>query len=127
MSTATAATYQGTFGGRAAKPPGSAARSPATCSDCPVTEDIVLIAHELAANAIVHTHSRGESFARPLRSVPRDGPGRGRGYGRAVAAPQEPTTGPTGWTSSRPSPAPADGEPAPPAPEHRLTWARLSW
>src|SRR5580700_9001303 len=30
--------------------------------DCPVTDDIVLIADELASNCVLHTRSRGESF-----------------------------------------------------------------
>ncbi|HWM98027.1 MAG TPA: hypothetical protein VNO54_13320 [Streptosporangiaceae bacterium] len=63
MSTATAATYQDTFGGRAGEAARVRREITGYLQDCPVAEDIVLIAHELAANAIVHSRSRDGSFA----------------------------------------------------------------
>jgi hypothetical protein len=126
VSTVTAATYQGTFGGQA----GEAARVRREITrylhDCPAAEDIVLIAHELAANAIVHTHSRGEFFRVRCDLSPGSarvevedmgGPWRTRAaddrpHGLDIVAA---LTGPGGWGTE---PA-GDGG--------RIVWARLTW
>ena len=115
MSTATAATYQGTFGGRAGEAARVRREITGYLQDCPVTEDIVLIAHELAANAIVHSRSRGGSFAVRCELSPGRPGSRSRTWA-ARGGPASLMTGPTGWTSCKPSPAPAGGEPRPPAP-----------
>jgi anti-sigma regulatory factor (Ser/Thr protein kinase) len=125
VSTATAATYQGTFGGRASEA-GRVRREIARyLEDCPATGDIVLIAHELAANAILHSRSRGGSFAvrcqMSLGAVrvevedmggpwrPRKADDRPHGLDIVQAL-----TGDGGWGTQ----ATGTG---------RLTWARLSW
>ncbi len=94
---------------------------------CPATDDIVLIADELAANAIVHTQSRGSTFtvrcqlstgtARieiedlggPWRQ--RRNPG-DRPHGLDVI---QALTGPDGWGIQV---TPTGG---------RVVWARLTW
>ncbi|MGH7642037.1 MAG: ATP-binding protein [Candidatus Dormibacteria bacterium] len=60
MSTATARTYQGTFRGRAEEVSCIRHQVAGYLGDCPVAADIVLIADELAANAVLHSRSRGQ-------------------------------------------------------------------
>jgi anti-sigma regulatory factor (Ser/Thr protein kinase) len=62
MATATATGYQGTFYGRAEEVSRVRREVAGYLADCPVADDIVLIADELAANCVLHTHSRGEFF-----------------------------------------------------------------
>ena len=65
MSAAAAGTatgYKGTFNGRAEEAGRVRREVAGYLGDCPVTDDIVLIADELAANAILHTRSRGGFF-----------------------------------------------------------------
>ena len=126
MSTATAATYQGTFGGRGGETARVRREITSYLQDCPVTQDIVLIAHELAANAIVHSRSRGASFNVRCELSPRTarvevedmgGPWRpikpdDRPHGLDIV---QALTGDGGWGTQ------ATGTGG------RLTWARLSW
>jgi len=124
--TATAPAYTSTFGGRteeAARVRRDIARY---LGDCPVTGDMVLIASELAANSIVHTHSRGRTFHVRCQVSPgtvrievedmggpwRPRPSDGRPHGLDII---QALTGPDGWGTR---PTPTGG---------RLTWARLSW
>src|ERR1700731_257796 len=60
--TTTAPGYTGTFDGRAAEAARVRREITGYLGTCPVTEDLVLIASELAANAVMHTRSRGASF-----------------------------------------------------------------
>jgi anti-sigma regulatory factor (Ser/Thr protein kinase) len=62
MTPATATRYQGTFHGRAEEVSRVRREIAVYLGDCPVTADLVLIADELAANCVLHTHSRGEFF-----------------------------------------------------------------
>jgi anti-sigma regulatory factor (Ser/Thr protein kinase) len=126
VSTATAATYQGTFSGRAGEAARVRREITSYLQDCPVTEDIVLIASELAANAIVHSRSRGGSFAVRCQVSPgaarvevedMGGPWRprkhdDRPHGLDIV---QALTGDGGWGTQ----ATDSGG--------RLTWARLSW
>jgi two-component sensor histidine kinase len=126
VSTATAATYQGTFGGRTDEPARVRREITGYLGDCPATEDIVLIASELAANAILHSRSRGASFAVRCELSPRTarvevedmgGPWRprksdDRPHGLDIV---QALTGDGGWGTQ----AAGTGG--------RLTWARLSW
>jgi two-component sensor histidine kinase len=125
VSTATAATYQGTFGGRAGEAARVRREITSYLQDCPVTGDIVLIAHELAANAIMHSRSRGGSFAVRCQVSPgaarvevedMGGPWRprkpdDRPHGLDIV---QALTGNGGWGTRA-------------AGTGRLTWARLSW
>jgi anti-sigma regulatory factor (Ser/Thr protein kinase) len=124
VSTATAATYQGTYGGRAEEAARVRREIAGYLGDCPATEDIVLIAHELAANAIVHSRSRGGSFA--VRCTLSPG---------AARVEVEDMGGP--WRPRKPDDRPhgldivqalTDGGWGTEASgTGRLTWARLSW
>lgn len=58
----TATTYKGTFHGRAEEAGRVRREVAGYLGDCPVTDDVVLIADELAANALLHSQSRGEFF-----------------------------------------------------------------
>jgi two-component sensor histidine kinase len=125
VSTATAATYQGTFGGRAREAARLRREIIGYLQDCPVTEDIVLIAHELAANAILHSWSRAGFFhvrcqvspgAARVEVEDMGGPWRprkpdDRPHGLDIV---QALTGPDGWGTQ----ATGTG---------RLTRARLSW
>ena len=64
MTTTTTATtcYAGTFPGRADQLSQVRREIAAYLAGCPVADDLILIAGELAANAILHTQSRGRTF-----------------------------------------------------------------
>jgi serine/threonine-protein kinase RsbW len=93
---------------------------------CPATEDAVLIASELAANAILHGHSAGQSFTVRCHATPRQlrievqdagGPWRPRSHadrphGLDIV---QALTGPDGWGTR------ATGTGG------RIVWAELSW
>ena len=94
--------------------------------DCPVADDMVLIADELAANCIMHTRSRGASFCVRCELSPTSarievedmgGPWRqrkhnDRPHGLDIV---EALTGADGWDTE----TTGDGG--------RVVWARLSW
>jgi anti-sigma regulatory factor (Ser/Thr protein kinase) len=62
MATATTTKYEGTFHGRADEAARVRKEIAAYLGEYPVAADLVLIADELAANAILHTKSRAGSF-----------------------------------------------------------------
>jgi hypothetical protein len=124
--TATAASYRGTFGGRADEAARVRREITTFLNGCPATGDIVLIAHELAANAILHSRSRSASFAVRCQLSPDaaqievedlGGPWRPRTPGDRPHGLDmiQALTGTGGWGTQ----ATSNG--------HRLTWARLSW
>jgi hypothetical protein len=93
---------------------------------CPAADDLILIADELTANAIMHTRSRGSTFTVRCQLSPGTArievedlggswrtrqPG-DRPHGLDIIAA---LTGPDGWGTQ---PAAAGG---------RIVWARLSW
>jgi anti-sigma regulatory factor (Ser/Thr protein kinase) len=63
--------YQGTFPGRADQLSQVRCEIAGYLEDCPVANDMVLIADELAANAIVHSRSRGGTFRVRCQLSPR--------------------------------------------------------
>jgi anti-sigma regulatory factor (Ser/Thr protein kinase) len=62
MATAAATAYKGTFHGRAEELSRVRREIALYLGDCPVTDEMVLISDELAANCVLHTHSRGGFF-----------------------------------------------------------------
>ena len=93
---------------------------------CPAADDIILIASELAANAIIHTRSRGGTFTVRCQASP----GRARIEVEDLGGPWRPRqpgdrphgldivqalTGPDGWGTQ---PASTGG---------RIVWAQLTW
>jgi anti-sigma regulatory factor (Ser/Thr protein kinase) len=91
--------FQRTFPGRTDQVSQVRREIAAHLAGCPAADDLVLIASELAANAVLHSQSRGESFTVRCQADPAcvrvevedlGGPG----------GPARPATGPTGWTSS---------------------------
>ena len=126
MKTAAPTTYSGTFHGRAEEAARVRREIARYLNDCPVTDDMVLIADELAANAILHSRSRGGSFAVSCELSPgtarievedTGGPWRprtpgDRPHGLDIV---EALTGPGGWGTQR-TPAGA-----------RIVWATLQW
>jgi histidine kinase-like protein len=122
----TATGYTGTFHGRAEEAGRVRREITGYLGDCPVTCDLVLIAAELAANAVLHTQSRGQFFrvrcelaASSARIEVEDlgGPWRARKHddrphGLDVV---EALTGPGGWGSE----VTAD--------QSRVVWAQLAW
>lgn len=93
---------------------------------CPAADDAVLIASELAANAIVHGRSAGMSFTIRCHAAPRQlrievqdagGPCRPRSHGDRPHGLDivQALTGPNGWGTQT---AGTGG---------RIVWAELSW
>jgi anti-sigma regulatory factor (Ser/Thr protein kinase) len=126
MATAAATTYQGTFRGRAEELSRVRREVAGYLAGCPASDELVLIADELAANCILHTHSRGNSFrvrcelspgAARIEVEDMGGPWRhrkpdDRPHGLDIV---QALTGRDGWGTQ------ATGTGG------RLTWARLSW
>jgi anti-sigma regulatory factor (Ser/Thr protein kinase) len=124
--TPTAPGYTSTFCGRAEEAARVRREIAGYLGECPVTDDMVLIADELAANCILHTHSRGNSFrvrcelspgAARIEVEDMGGPWRhrrpdDRPHGLDIV---QALTGRDGWGTQ---PTGTGG---------RLTWARLSW
>jgi hypothetical protein len=123
----TATGYQGTFRGRAEEEGRVRREVAGYLGDCPVTDDMVLIADELAANSILlHTRSRGEFFRVRCELSPGSvrievedmgGPWRtrredDRPHGLDIV---EALTGPDGWGTERTSG------------DTRVVWATLEW
>jgi Histidine kinase-like ATPase domain len=118
--------YASTFHGRAEEASRVRREIAAYLDNCPAADDMVLIASELAANAIVHTRSRGSTFRVRCRLTPRTarieiedlgGPWRprqpgGRPHGLDII---QALTGQDGWGTQ---PAGTGG---------RIVWASLSW
>ncbi|HET9969904.1 MAG TPA: ATP-binding protein [Streptosporangiaceae bacterium] len=121
-----AASYQQDFPGRADQLSQVRREIAAYLQDCPAAADVVLIADELAANAIIHTQSRGSTFtvrcqlspcAAQIEVEDPGGPWRPRNpsdwpHGLDIIAA---LTGPDGWGTQ------------PAAPGRRTVWARLTW
>jgi anti-sigma regulatory factor (Ser/Thr protein kinase) len=119
-------TYQGTFGGRAEEAARVRREIARYLGDCPATDDLILIADELAANAILHSRSRGGTFTVRCDLTPgtarievedTGGPWRprqpdDRPHGLDII---QALTGPDGWGTQ----ATTTGG--------RLTWTRLTW
>jgi hypothetical protein len=118
--------YQRTFGGRADQLSQVRRDIAGYLGGCPVTQDMVLIADEMAANAILHTHSRSRTFgvrcqlsagAARIEVEDMGGPWRPRSpddrpHGLDII---QALTGPDGW-GTRPT-----------GTGGRITWAQLSW
>ena len=83
----TASWYKRTFPGRADQLSQVRREIAGYLAGCPAAADLVLIANELAANAIVHSRSRGEFFTVRCQAHPAGRPDRGRGHRRPLAAP----------------------------------------
>ena len=118
--------YTGTFHGRAEEASQVRREIAAYLAGCPAADDIILIASELAANAIIHTQSRGSTFtvrcqltSGTARIEVEDlgGPWRSRDPGDRphgldiIAA----LTGPDQWGTQVTSTS------------GRIVWARLTW
>jgi anti-sigma regulatory factor (Ser/Thr protein kinase) len=121
-----ATTFQRTFHGRTDQVSQVRRDIAAYLHHCPAADDLILIADELAANAILHTQSRGESFTVRCQLTPSTarievedlgGPWRPRNpadrpHGLAILAA---LTGPDQWGTQ---PVGTGG---------RIVWAELSW
>jgi anti-sigma regulatory factor (Ser/Thr protein kinase) len=69
-ATATATWYQRTFHGRPEQVSRVRREIAAHLEDCPAAADVVLIASELAANAVTHSASQGEFFTVRCQAYP---------------------------------------------------------
>jgi anti-sigma regulatory factor (Ser/Thr protein kinase) len=126
MAPAAATTYQGTFHGRAEEISRVRHEITAYLAQCPVADDLVLIADELASNSVLHSRSRGGTFhvrceltagsarvevedaGSPWRTRKEDDSPHGLNIVGAL-------TGPDGWGTRRTP----DGT--------RVVWAALGW
>ena len=118
--------YQRTFHGRADQV-GHVRRDLARhLAGCPAADDIILIADELAANAIIHTQSRGSTFivrcqlstgTARIEIEDLGGPWRRRNPGDRPHGLDivQALTGPDGWGTQ---PTGTGG---------RVVWARITW
>jgi len=118
--------YTGTFHGRAEEVNRVRREIAGYLGACPVADDIVFIANELSANAVVHTRSRDSTFTVRCHATPGQarievedlgGPWRSRQPGDRPHGLDivQALTGPDGWGTQ---PAGNGG---------RTVWARLSW
>jgi anti-sigma regulatory factor (Ser/Thr protein kinase) len=116
----------GTFHGRAEEASRVRHEVAGYVGRCPVADDIVFIASELAANAILHTQSRGSTFTVRCHASPGQvrievedlgGPWRSRTPGDRPHGLDivQALTGPDGWGTC---PAGTSG---------RTVWAELAW
>ncbi len=124
---APATRFQGTFSGRADQVRMVRAAVAAHLGDCPATADAVLVASEIAANAILHSRSRGtcftirvELYSDWVRLECQDAGGAWRGKRHTDGRPHglsvvEALTGPAAWGVQ----VTGDGG--------RVVWARLAW
>ncbi len=127
MATATAATYTGTFHGRAEEVSRIRREVARHLADCPAADDAVLVASEIGTNAILHSRSCGGQLtirvhlhSDHVRVECQDagGPWRhrrhddDRPHGLSVV---EALTGPDGWGVQ----VTGDGG--------RIVWATLTW
>lgn len=118
--------YMGTFHGRAEETSRVRHEIAGYFDGCPVADDIILIASELAANAILHTQSRGSTFTVRCHASPGQarieiedlgGPWRPRAPGDRPHGLDitQALTGPDGWGTQ------VTGTGG------RIVWARLTW
>jgi hypothetical protein len=118
--------YTGTFHGRPEEVSRVRHEVAGYLGRCPAADDIVFIASELAANAILHTQSRGSTFTVRCQLTPGavrievedlGGPWRRRNPGDRPHGLDiiQALTGPDAWGTQ---PAGAGG---------RTVWARLTW
>jgi serine/threonine-protein kinase RsbW len=128
VTTTTTATthYAGTYHGRAEEVSRVRHEVAGHLGRCPVADDIVFIASELAANAILHTQSRGSTFTVRCHASPGQarievedlgGPWRPRNAGDRPHGLDiiQALTGPDQWGTQ------------PTASGGRAVWARLTW
>ncbi len=124
--TATVTKYAGTFGGRTAEVSRVRREIARYLGECPVTDDVVFIAGELATNCVLHSHSRGGFFrvrcelsAGSVRIAVEDmgGPWRQRRHDERPHGLNivEALAGPDAWGIE----AVGDGG--------RIVWSRLTW
>jgi len=128
MSTATATSYTGTFPGRTEELRHVRRHVAGHLADCPAADAAVLAASELAANAVLHSRSRGQQFTIRVQLHPdhltvechdAGGPWRprrrddDRPHGLAIV--EALAGGPDGWGTD----VTGDGG--------RTVWARLAW
>jgi len=123
---ATAIGYASTFPGRADQVSKVRREIAAYLAGCPAAGDIILIADELAANAIIHTQSRGSTFTvrcqlstgtARIEIEDLGGPWRRRNPGDRPHGLDivQALTGPDGWGTQ---PTGTGG---------RVVWARITW
>ena len=123
---ATALGYVSTFPGRANQVSKVRREIAAYLAGCPAADDIILIADELAANAIIHTQSRGSTFTvrcqlstgtARIEIEDLGGPWRRRNPGDRPHGLDivQALTGPDGWGTQ---PTGTGG---------RVVWARITW
>jgi anti-sigma regulatory factor (Ser/Thr protein kinase) len=122
----TAASYQQDFPGRADQLSQLRREITGYLGSCPATDDMVLIADELAANAIVHSRSRGATFTIRCQLSPRaarievedmGGPWR----------PSQPDDRPHGLDIVRALTGPNQWGTQVTGTGGRIAWARLTW
>jgi anti-sigma regulatory factor (Ser/Thr protein kinase) len=118
--------YTGTFHGRAEEVSRVRREVAGYLGRCPVADDLVFLASELAANAILHTQSRGSTFTVRCHASP----GQARIEVEDLGGPWRPRTPgdrPHGLDIVQALTGPDQWGTQPTATGGRTVWARLTW
>ena len=118
--------YTGIFHGRAEEVSRVRHEVAGYLGECPVADDIVFIASELAANAILHTQSRGSTFTVRCYASP----GQGRIEVEDLGGPwrpRDPSDRPHGLDIIQALTGPDQWGTETTGTGRRTVWARLTW
>ena len=117
--------FQRTFHGRTDQVSQVRREIAAHLAGCPAADDLVLIASELAGNAVLHSQSRGEFFTVRCQAHP----GHVRVEVEDLGGPwrtRRPDDRPTGWTSSPRWRGPGNRGTETTSDGDRIVWAQIN-
>ena len=118
--------YTGTFHGRAEEASRVRREIAGYLGRCPAADDIILVASELAANAIIHTQSRGGTFTVRCHATP----GQARIEVQDLGGPwrsRQPGDRPHGLDIVQALTGPDEWGTQVTGTGRRIVWARLTW
>lgn len=122
-----ASSYAGTFPGLAEETARVRCEIAAYLDDCPVTQDMILIASELATNAILHTRSRGSTLRVRCQLTPRAARIEVEDFGGPWRQRRNPGDRPHGLDIIQALTGPDHWGTQPTGTGGRIVWAQLTW